>query len=86
MSYPIKADVSDCCSARLFFVNGGLRCEKCGGNGKVGQRLKDSIEYNIIPCPECSGSGIGYCCEGERAEVTALLAERTIKTTETKDP
>ena len=63
-----------------------LRCEKCGGNGKVGQRVKDSIEYNIIPCPECSGSGIGYCCEGERAEVTALLAERTIKTTETKDP
>ena len=61
-----------------------LRCEKCGGNGKIGQRIKnDSLEYAVIPCPVCGGSGIGYCCKGERAETAIILQSANLK--ETKD-
>lgn len=48
-----------------------MRCQHCGGNGKVGQRAKPPEgvaaikDFVVIPCPDCEGTGIGYCCEGD---------------------
>ena len=50
-----------------------MRCETCEGVGEVlidrdcniVQRVGDAVM--MIPCPDCGGCGISYCCDGERA-------------------
>jgi hypothetical protein len=34
-----------------------MRCEACHGRGSI---------PGAVVCPECGGSGIGYCCDGNR--------------------
>ncbi len=50
----------------------GMRCEKCQGEGSWKEvRNADSkaaAYYFLVICPECRGSGIAHCCEGERPE------------------
>lgn len=55
-----------------------MRCEKCGGNGTIGRRIEGVLlmgrnafggpilAHELTPCPDCNGSGIANCCEGER--------------------
>jgi DnaJ-class molecular chaperone len=44
-------------------------CSKCQGKGFVKVEVMAAIGKNICdvwqPCPDCNGSGITYCCEGE---------------------
>ena len=50
-----------------------MRCETCFGIGETlidreGQpvnRLRDAAM--MIPCPDCGGSGLAHCCEGDSA-------------------
>jgi DnaJ-class molecular chaperone len=47
-------------------------CERCHGSGFVRQYVRflfgDLWEVEVKPCPECSGCGRTYCCEGERPD------------------
>lgn len=33
-----------------------MKCQYCDGHGKLDSHF---------PCPECNGTGIAYCCEGD---------------------
>lgn len=45
-------------------------CPKCDGDGKAhgaDRPFEWSPECGYPgPCPVCNGSGVAYCCEGER--------------------
>ena len=52
-----------------------MRCEYCHGLGKL--LARNGIDFPFSPelsstvaykCPECDGSGFGYCCEGLKNE------------------
>lgn len=43
-----------------------MMCERCRGMGKCIQRIDGML--GKWPCPECGGSGIRDCCDGEDAE------------------
>jgi len=47
-----------------------MRCENCQGTGKVREwwSLMGGELWADVPCPECGGSGIAHCCEGERPD------------------
>lgn len=38
-----------------------MRCASCHGYGVM-------MRTETVPCPDCAGSGIAYCCEGDRHE------------------
>jgi hypothetical protein len=37
-------------------------CERCQGKGGFIYHLYGLPQ--LFPCPDCEGSGIGYCCDG----------------------
>lgn len=39
-----------------------MRCEKCHGHRVF------IIWDSTLPCPECGGTGVAYCCESEQAQ------------------
>lgn len=49
-----------------------MNCDRCYGTGNI-RRVVKVIEapsppgpralYEPIPCPDCHGSGIAYCCD-----------------------
>lgn len=41
-----------------------MRCARCDGSGFLKSK-DDNLVLPFLPCVECDGSGIGYCCEGE---------------------
>lgn len=53
-------------------------CEKCHGTGAVTHKAvsqlpalsptSGGVGYNVESCDVCHGSGVVYCCEGERAQ------------------
>lgn len=50
-----------------------MRCTFCFGLGKVRGVLApfDTLSEASaahLPCPECGGTGILHCCEGEQAQ------------------
>ena len=41
-----------------------MRCDRCHGTGTV-----PAIYGQLVrPCPDCGGTGITHCCEGERPD------------------
>ena len=38
-------------------------CDTCHGSGTT-----SNPATGVLNCPACLGSGIGYCCEGERCD------------------
>ena len=42
-----------------------MRCEACHGTGF---HREDGWWYMELPCEECGGSGISYCCEGPKEQ------------------
>ena len=44
-----------------------MRCSKCEGYGMIRYPARDG-DYNEEPCPDCNGSGIIHCCEGEQTQ------------------
>jgi hypothetical protein len=43
------------------------RCQACRGIGLV-EMLVRSWLLDVVPCPECGGSGWEHCCEGLREQ------------------
>lgn len=48
-----------------------MRCENCFGWGWVVKTThffpRDrGVRADRVPCPDCGGSGVSHCCEGER--------------------
>jgi hypothetical protein len=43
-----------------------MRCETCRGKGNVRVPVMQArgIIQTTLPCPECQGSGLDYCCGG----------------------
>lgn len=41
-----------------------MRCESCQGRGWIVRRRDNYWVY----CPDCGGSGVTHCCEGDRAQ------------------
>jgi len=42
-----------------------MQCQKCHGTG----RIKESFIPHLDPvCPDCNGSGVASCCDGEQAQ------------------
>jgi hypothetical protein len=52
-----------------------MLCETCRYSGRVGfvrvgapthghASSDDRADEQLIPCPECGGSGIAHCCDG----------------------
>lgn len=45
-------------------------CERCHGTGKIARYVPGDGEViagkacEVVPCPECNGSGLQHCCEG----------------------
>jgi hypothetical protein len=39
-----------------------MRCPKCAG---IGSLIEIARGWRLIPCPDCGGSGIVHCCEGD---------------------
>lgn len=65
-------------------------CERCHGDGKIvrltrfTETLEDGItitgtDCEISPCPDCGGTGITHCCEGERPDCAAAPSESEAK-------
>jgi hypothetical protein len=46
------------------------RCQACRGVGLVEALVKPWL-LDVIPCPECGGSGWEHCCEGLREQPSA---------------
>lgn len=47
-------------------------CDRCHGSGMLDETYllpvtRDPRKYNVT-CPDCGGSGITHCCEGERPD------------------
>ena len=43
-----------------------MKCPHCKDEGRVVLAPDDKRHYPmVVPCPECQGSRIVYCCEGE---------------------
>lgn len=41
-------------------------CPSCHGTGKLTGRIGGvDHTYPQLPCAECGGSGVSYCCDGE---------------------
>jgi hypothetical protein len=56
-----------------------MRCDLCGGTGRVEATVLLSVNLfrvstpecpalMTVDCPECGGSGIVHCCGGEQAQ------------------
>jgi DnaJ-class molecular chaperone len=51
-----------------------MRCERCQGSDHVvivrATETGEWMQTELIaqPCPECNGSGVAHCCEGERPQ------------------
>lgn len=43
-------------------------CQWCEGERTLLVLDLEKREFREVPCPNCMGSGIDYCCGGERAE------------------
>ena len=48
-----------------------MLCETCRYSGRVGfvraaghTPTDDRIDEQLVPCPDCGGSGIAHCCDG----------------------
>jgi len=48
-----------------------MLCETCRYSGRVGfvragghTSTNDRVDEQLIPCPDCGGSGIAHCCDG----------------------
>ena len=46
-----------------------MLCETCRYSGRVGfvrgrTSTDDRVDEQLIPCPDCGGSGIAHCCDG----------------------
>jgi hypothetical protein len=46
-----------------------MLCETCRLTGRPGfvraaKQADDRAEEQMIPCPDCGGSGIAHCCDG----------------------
>jgi hypothetical protein len=48
-----------------------MLCETCRYSGRVGfvgagghTSPEDRLDEQLIPCPDCGGSGIAHCCDG----------------------
>jgi hypothetical protein len=48
-----------------------MLCETCRYSGRVGfvrasghASTDDRADEQLIPCPDCGGSGIAHCCDG----------------------
>jgi hypothetical protein len=46
-----------------------MLCETCRYSGRVGfvrghASADDRVDEQLIPCPDCGGSGIAHCCDG----------------------
>jgi hypothetical protein len=48
-----------------------MLCETCRYSGRVGfvraagpTSTDDRVDEQLIPCPDCAGSGIAHCCDG----------------------
>lgn len=45
-----------------------MRCEACKGTGQFPTINTDGqygpLYPRTLPCPDCDGTGIAYCCEG----------------------
>jgi hypothetical protein len=62
-------------------------CEICFGlgevlidkAGKVVSRLADAAL--LVPCPDCGGSGFGYCCDGICAQPEGVPDGRPVQGT-----
>lgn len=54
-----------------------MRCERCHG---LGQFVLASWEIAVppLPCPECGGTGVTYCCDGAPSEQPAKTEEREV--------
>lgn len=60
-----------------------MRCEYCHGGGKILVQLPRIKGYggrghkpvDLVPCPECGGSGKTHCCEGlmEQPETSVAI-------------
>lgn len=44
-----------------------MRCQSCYGRDGIA-RLIDPVDYEIVTCMDCGGTGIAHCCEGEQAQ------------------
>ena len=47
---------------------GTMRCETCQGWGRTRQGEERNPFPPLLPCPDCGGSGVAHCCEGERPD------------------
>jgi len=46
-----------------------MRCERCRGDGWL--LVPAPTKFGLpeeVPCPECGGSGIAHCCEGDQTQ------------------
>jgi hypothetical protein len=41
-------------------------CDLCGGKRQV--VILRTFMREVIPCPECGGSGVTHCCDGLREQ------------------
>ena len=61
-----------------------MRCERCGGFGRVLASLYPGAVRSSpywAYCPECGGYGVVHCCEGEQAQPDHPSASATMSCT-----
>jgi hypothetical protein len=57
-----------------------MLCDTCRWTGRPGfvrgARTRDDDQGDLIPCPDCGGSGIAHCCDGICAQPELGVARK----------
>jgi len=53
-----------------------MLCTTCDGRGTVREPHRPGIGAHRIPCPECFGSGVTHCCDGDAVTHREALIDR----------
>lgn len=69
-------------------------CERCHGRGRMvemtgfgqGQEVPYFTHEIMGVCPDCMGTGVLHCCEGDRAQVMVEVCDKLLEAATDADP